>query len=112
MCGKNFIISWPSSVNIWLNPEIIERIVEDDYNFECPYCKEKEFVSGKILISCPKGMFTLDLGDDYETKMEKLLEFGVIDETRKIILIKPKGELKKQQSAETTDYDDRKGSKD
>ncbi len=84
-CKKTFDISWTPSVNTWLDPEIIEKIVEDDYYFVCPHCKERHFLSANMLISCPKGMFMLNLGDDYETKMEKLQEHGVIDVTRRII---------------------------
>ncbi|MHA1185376.1 MAG: CpXC domain-containing protein [Candidatus Heimdallarchaeota archaeon] len=84
-CEKMFEITWSPSVNTWLDPDIIERIIEDDYYFVCPHCEERHFLSAQMLISCPKGMFYLNLGDDYETKMEKLQEYGVIDITRKVI---------------------------
>ncbi|MHA1125567.1 MAG: CpXC domain-containing protein [Candidatus Heimdallarchaeota archaeon] len=84
-CEKTFEITWTPSVNTWLNPDIIERIVEDDYYFVCPHCKERHFLSAQMLISCPKGMFILDLGEDYETKIDKLHEYEVIDVNRKVI---------------------------
>lgn len=95
-CEKVFTISWTPSVNTWLDQEVIERIVEDDYYFICDHCNERHFLSAHMLISCPKGMFILDLGDDYETKMDKLLEYGVIDVNRKVIRKAPEGELQKK----------------
>ena len=60
-CEKVFTISWTPSVNTWLDPDIIERVVEDDYYFICKHCKERHFLSAQMLISCPKGMFMLNL---------------------------------------------------
>ena len=102
-CEKTFTITWTPSVNTWLDPEIIEQIVEDDYYFICPHCKERHFLSAKMLISCAKGMFILDLGEEYETKIDKLHEYGVIDVNRKVIRIAPKGEPQKKHDPEIAD---------
>ena len=102
-CKKVFTISWTPSVNTMLDSDIIERIVEDDYYFVCDYCKERHFLSAKMLISCPKGMFILDLGEDYETKMDKLHEYSVIDINRKVIRTTPKRESQKKHEPEIAD---------
>ena len=83
-CGHHFKIIFEASINTWLDPNLIQKVLDDDYFYKCPDCKKEIHLHTKILINCPKGMFYIDTGLDLEEKKKILLSYDVIDEDGKI----------------------------
>ena len=79
-CNEIFTVSYPASINTWLNPELIEIILNEEHNYTCSSCNTPVFFDYKILINCSSGMFYIRTGDDLETKKKLLLEHELIDE--------------------------------
>ncbi|MFX1503561.1 MAG: CpXC domain-containing protein [Promethearchaeota archaeon] len=84
-CEKSFRIIWEASINTWLNPELIQKFLDDKYYYECPNCMKQIHLVTKILINCPKGMFWISNDEKLETKKRILKDYGVINEEGKIL---------------------------
>ena len=84
-CGNSFRIMWEASINTWLNPELIEKLLDDKYYYNCPKCQKQTHLVTKILINCPKGMFWISNDEELESKKRILKEFSVIDEEENIL---------------------------
>ena len=85
-CGKYFRIMWEASINTWLDPELIQKLLDDKYYYSCPNCEKQIHLVTKILINCPKGMFWISTDEKLDTKKRILMEYNVIDEDRKILI--------------------------
>ena len=79
-CGNSFRIMWEASINTWLNPELIQKFLDDKYYYNCPNCEKQIHLVTKILINCPKGMFWISNDEELEVKKKILREYDVIDE--------------------------------
>ena len=84
-CGNSFRVMWEASINTWLNPELIQKLLDDKYYYNCPQCKKQTHLVTKILINCPKGMFWISNDENLEIKKRILKEYNVIDESSKIL---------------------------
>ena len=84
-CEESFRIIWEASINTWLNPELIHKILDDKYYYKCPNCMEQIHLITKILINCPKGMFWISNDEELETKKRILKHYSVIDEEGEIL---------------------------
>jgi len=84
-CKNNFRVTWAASINTWLNPELIQNLLDDKYYYACPNCKTQIHLVTKILINCPKGMFWISNDEELEIKKSILKEYNVIDEEGKIL---------------------------
>ncbi len=84
-CKSSFRIIWEASINTWLNPELIQKLLDDKYYYNCPKCNYQIHLVTKILINCPKGMFWISNDEDLEIKKKILKEFAVIDDDNKIL---------------------------
>lgn len=84
-CEKSFQVIWEASINTWLNPELIQKLLDDKYYYKCPNCKKQIHLITKILINCPKGMFWMSNDEKLEIKIRILKEYNVIDEESKIL---------------------------
>ena len=58
-CQNSFRVMWEASINTWLNPELVQKILDDKYYYECPNCTKQIHLVTEILINCPKGMFLI-----------------------------------------------------
>ena len=67
-CGNSFRIMWEASINTWLNPELIQKFLDDKYYYNCPNCEKQIHLVTKILINCPKGMFWISNDEELEVK--------------------------------------------
>jgi hypothetical protein len=85
ICQNQFKIIWEASINTWLDPDLIKKILDDAYYYECPECNRKIHLDTKILINCPKAMFWISTAEDLEVKQNILRKYEVIDENNKII---------------------------
>ena len=84
-CEQSFSVVWEASINTWLNPELIQKLLDDKYYYNCPNCKKQIHLVTKILINCPKGMFWISNDEELEIKRKILKDYNVIDEEGKII---------------------------
>jgi len=84
-CNSSFRIIWEASINTWLNPELIQKLLNDKYYYNCPNCKKLVHLITKILINCPKGMFWISNDEDIDIKKRILMDYNVIDEDGKIL---------------------------
>ncbi len=84
-CEKSFQVMWEASINTWLDPKLIQKLLDDTYYYKCPNCKNQIHLITKILINCPKGMFWISNDEELETKKRILKEYNIIDEEGKII---------------------------
>ncbi len=84
-CKNSFRVIWEASINTWLNPELIQKLLDDKYYYKCPNCKKQIHLITKILINCPKGMFWLSNDEELEIKKRILKEYNVIDKDGKIL---------------------------
>ncbi|MFX1389301.1 MAG: CpXC domain-containing protein [Promethearchaeota archaeon] len=84
-CKISFKITWEASINTWLDPELIQKVIDDKYYYSCPQCQKQIHLVTKILINCPKGMFFISNDEDIEIKKRILREYNVIDEEEQIL---------------------------
>jgi len=84
-CEKPFRVMWEASINTWLDPELIQKLLDDSYYYNCPNCKNQIHLVTKILINCPKGMFWISNDEELETKKRILKEYNIINEKGKIL---------------------------
>jgi hypothetical protein len=84
-CKNSFPVIYEASINTWLNPELIQKLLEDRYYYTCPKCKTQIHLVIKILINCPKGMFWISNDEELEVKKSILKDYNVIDEEGKIL---------------------------
>ncbi len=85
ICQNHFKIIWEASINTWLDPELIKKILDDAYYYECPKCNSEIHLDTKILINCPKGMFWISTAENLDVKQQILRKYEVIDENNEII---------------------------
>jgi len=69
------IIRCEQSINTWLNPELIIKILKNEYYFTCENCGQKIFLNTDILINCSRGIFYINTAAKLEDNIKKLLEF-------------------------------------
>ena len=84
-CGNFFSIIDEISINTMMDPELVDKFLNDEFYCSCPACHFQIHLVKKILISCKKGMFTMSNNAPYEVKKLKLQEFGVLDDQGKIV---------------------------
>ena len=84
-CEQSFSVVWEASINTWLNPELIQKLLDDKYYYNCPNCKKQIHLVTKILINCPKGMFWISNDEELVSKKRILQDYNVIDEEGKIL---------------------------
>ncbi|MFW9988348.1 MAG: CpXC domain-containing protein [Candidatus Odinarchaeota archaeon] len=84
-CKHSFRVMWEASINTWLNPELIQKLLDDKYYYECPNCMKQIHLVTKILINCPKGMFWISNDEKVETKKKILKDYDVINEEGEIL---------------------------
>ncbi len=84
-CKYSFRVIWEASINTWLNPELIQKFLDDKYYYECPNCMKQIHLVTKILINCPKGMLWISNDEKIETKKKILKDYDVINEKGEIL---------------------------
>ncbi|MFX1571824.1 MAG: CpXC domain-containing protein [Promethearchaeota archaeon] len=84
-CGNHFRIMWEASINTWLDPDLIQKLLNDQYYYTCPNCEKQTHLVTKILINCPKGMFWISNGEELEVNKRILEEYNVIDKEGNIL---------------------------
>ena len=84
-CQNSFSIVCEASINTWMNPELVDKFLNDEYYYSCPKCQQSIHLVHTMIISGPKGMFSMENNASYELKKAKLIEYGVLDEEGKDI---------------------------
>ncbi|QEE17169.1 CpXC domain-containing protein [Promethearchaeum syntrophicum] len=77
-CHQSFSIITEASINTWMNPELVEKFLNDQYYFSCPFCGATVHFGHTMIISGPKGMFSMRNDASYDSKKAKLIEYGVL----------------------------------
>ena len=77
-CHKSFSIITEDSIDTWMSPELVDKFLNDNYYFTCPYCQANVHFVHTMIISGPKGMFSMRNDAAYESKKAKLIEYGII----------------------------------
>ena len=83
-CHKSFSIVTEASINTWMDPELVDKFLNDKYYYICPHCQQSIHFIHKMIINGPKGMFSMDNNESYESKKAKLIEYGVFDAENKV----------------------------
>ena len=73
------------SITTWLYPKLVQKILDDDYYFECANCGTRNKIVKQILVNTRKGMYIMDTGADLEFNKQQLIDYGVIDENGNIL---------------------------
>ena len=68
-----------------MNPEIVEKILNDEFFYECPNCGELVHLDADILINCRKGIFSINTGQSRQKKWDIFLKNGVINEKGEVL---------------------------
>lgn len=82
-CQNSFSIVCEASINTWMNPELVDKFLNDEYYYSCPRCQQSVHLVHTMIISGPKGMFSMENNASYELKKAKLIEYGVLDKEGK-----------------------------
>jgi len=90
-CKTTFKIMTEASINTWMDPELIQKVIDDTYYYTCPNCNVNIHFCADILINCPKGMFSISNCDEINKKKEILRKYEIIDENGKILPPRIKG---------------------
>ena len=88
-CNHNFEILVEASINTWLDPELIQKLLDNRYFYACPSCNENIKLITDILINCPKQMIMISTGLDQPSLRKILLENEIITNEGKIIHPEP-----------------------
>ena len=78
-CHNSFSIVSEVSITTWMNPELVDKFLDDKYYYSCPQCQQSIHFVQKMIINGPKGMFSMENNASYELKKAKLIEYGVLD---------------------------------
>ena len=84
-CQNSFSIVCEASINTWMSPKLVDKFLNDEYYYSCPRCQQSVHLVHTMIISGPKGMFSMENNASYESKKAKLIEYGVLDEEGKDI---------------------------
>ena len=76
---------WDESIDTRIEPELIKKILNDEYNFQCTICNTPINLDLNILIDCPEGKFLISTTDDIEINKKKLRKYNVIDKNDKLL---------------------------
>jgi hypothetical protein len=63
----------------------VDKFLNDEYYYSCPKCQQSIHLVHTMIISGPKGMFSMENNAPYELKKAKLIEYGVLNEEGKDI---------------------------
>lgn len=83
-CKNKFSVMYEQSITVWLDPELITKLLEEDFCFTCPNCKTNVLLCAEILINCRKEMFIVNTCTSKEKLREKFIESKVIDKNGKV----------------------------
>ncbi|NHK30961.1 MAG: hypothetical protein FK730_06385 [Asgard group archaeon] len=94
-CGTMNSVETQDSITTWIYPELVQKILDDGYYFECSKCKTKNQIVKDILVNTRQGMYNMDTGANLETNVQLLIKYGVVDEQGNILdqEIKPRSEV-------------------
>jgi len=81
---NSFSIVSEASINTWMDPELVDKFLNDKYYYSCPQCQQSIHFVQKMIISAPNGMFSMKNNASYELKKAKLIEYGVFDAEGKV----------------------------
>ena len=84
-CQTDNVVETEDSITTWLYPELVQKILDDGYYFECKNCGVKNKIFKQILVNARKGMFMMDTSASLEIKKQQLIDYGVIDENGNIL---------------------------
>ena len=84
-CENEFEISFEASINTWIDPTLIGKILREEYIYQCDNCKTKVHLKADILINCPNGMFYINTASSLEENIKKLLDYEVITSDGEIL---------------------------
>ena len=107
-CQNSFSIVCEASINTWMNPELVDKFLNDEYYYPCPQCQQSIHLVLNLIISAPKGMFTLENSAPYELKKSKLIEYGVLDKEGKDLSMDYIVQRLKKEKAEHLQGEDQK----
>ncbi|MHA1847289.1 MAG: CpXC domain-containing protein [Promethearchaeota archaeon] len=83
-CDITFKAAVPVSIDSWMDRELVEEFLNFGITRECPRCHQKIKVKMKVLISGRKGGNWLDNHASHALKLQKLIEWGAVDDDGKI----------------------------
>ena len=94
-CNTINNVETEDSITTWLYPDLVQKILDDGYYFECTNCGYKYKIVKDILVNTRKGMFMMDTGASLEYNKQQLVKYSVIDEQENILKqeIKPPSEV-------------------
>ncbi|MBN2152745.1 MAG: hypothetical protein JW839_14935 [Candidatus Lokiarchaeota archaeon] len=78
-CATSFSACIYASIDTWMDPNLIERILREELGVMCPGCGGVLHVDYELLLSCRRGTIRISTSDPVEVNRKKLLEKGVID---------------------------------
>ncbi|MHA1125642.1 MAG: CpXC domain-containing protein [Candidatus Heimdallarchaeota archaeon] len=84
-CNTITTVETHDSITTWLYPDLVQKILDDGYYFECTNCGYKYKIVKDILINTRKGIFMMDTGASLEFNKQQLVKYGVIDEQENIL---------------------------
>lgn len=84
-CGTISNVETQDSITTWLYPDLVLKVYNDGYYFECSNCKHKNQIIKDILVNTRKGMFNLDTSISLEEKRSLLVKYGVVDEQGNVL---------------------------
>ncbi|MHA1211773.1 MAG: CpXC domain-containing protein [Candidatus Heimdallarchaeota archaeon] len=96
-CGKKYDITTQGSITTFLYPELVTKLLDNGFYFECFDCNSRTYLVYDILVNSFKGMFYISTGASFEEKKRLLIEYGVINEEGDILVQSrdtPKSEVK------------------
>ena len=91
-----------------MNPELVDKFLNDEYYYPCPQCQQSIHLVLNLIISAPKGMFTMENSAPYELKKAKLIEYGVLDKEGKDLSMDYIVQRLKKEKAEHLQGEDQK----
>ena len=94
-CNTINNVETEDSITTWLYPDLVQKILDDGYYFECTNCGYKYKIITDIVVNTRKGMFMMDTGASLEYNKLQSVKYGVIDEQENILKqeIKPPSEV-------------------
>ena len=102
-CGKINKVLTEDSITTWLYPDLVLKVFNDEYFFDCSNCNHKNRIVKDILVNTRKGMFNLDTGISLQKKRDLLIQYGVVDEKGNVLKqeIQPREEMQHDPSIAT-----------
>ncbi len=84
-CALSFSACIYASINTWMDPELVDNILQDKLGVACPGCGKAIRLNYELMLSCRKGIVMISTSDPVEVNRQKLLDSRVIDEDGNII---------------------------